>query len=222
MRILFVEDDAHLGESIQGALSAEGHAVDLLTDGIGVSSAVKSGDYCLLLLDQRLPGKTGIEIIRELRSIDIQIPILMLTACDEVAQKVEGLDAGADDYLTKPFDMSELFARIRSTLRRIGDKNPILRCGGFELDTVSRDLIFRGDPVIGLTARELTLIELLLRNKGRFLTKERLLEGIYNMDQHVQSNTVEVYISRLRRRFGRNSIETLRGIGYRVREDASV
>ena len=218
MRLLIVEDDKHLGESIHGALASVGYAVDWVSRGEGIAAIVKNGDYNLLLLDQRLPGKSGTDIIRELRRDGIQIPILMLTACDEVSQKVASLDAGADDYLTKPFDMSELFARIRSILRRIGDKNPVLSCGGLELDTVDHSVTFQGEQVKGLTAREIALIELLLRNKGRFLTKERLLEGIYNMDQHIQSNTVEVYISRLRRRFGRDFVETLRGIGYRINE----
>ena len=216
MRILFVEDDKHLGESLKGSFSYQGYAVDWETRGGTALSLLRTEMYDLLVLDNRLPDTTGIEMIKQIRRGGDQVPILMLTACDEVAQKINGLDAGADDYLTKPFDMNELFARVRSLLRRGGDKNPLLAAGALEMNTTTRTVLFNGNTIDGLTAKELSIIELLLRNKGRFITKERLAEGIYDIDHHVQSNTVEVYVSRLRRRFGKAIIESFRGLGYRI------
>jgi len=216
MRILFVEDDKHLGESVKGSFSYQGYAVDWETRGGTALSLLRTEKYDLLVLDNRLPDTTGIEMIKQIRRGGDQMPILMLTACDEVAQKINGLDAGADDYLTKPFDMNELFARVRSLLRRVGDKNPLLVAGALEMNTTTRTVLFDGNTIEGLTAKELSIIELLLRNKGRFITKERLEEGIYDLDHHVQSNTVEVYVSRLRRRFGKALIESFRGLGYRI------
>ncbi|MBK6511199.1 MAG: response regulator transcription factor [Haliea sp.] len=141
---------------------------------------------------------------------------MMLTACDEVEQKIAGLDAGADDYLIKPFDMNELFARVRSILRRSGEKNPLLCAGLLEMNTTTRSIFFAGESVDDLTAKELSILEMLMRNKGRFIAKERLAEAMYSLDHYVQSNTVEVYVSRLRRRFGKEIIESFRGLGYRI------
>jgi DNA-binding response OmpR family regulator len=215
MRILFVEDDKLLGESVRNTISAEGYAIDWLTCGENVAVAVTSNTYDLILLDQRLPGKSGIEILRELRAIGIQTPVLLLTACDAVSDKVAGLDAGADDYLTKPFDTNELFARIRSLLRRNSNKDPLLAANGLELDPATRRVRFHGNAINDLTVKEFALLEILMRNRGRFITKARLLEGINNWDEEVESNTIEVYISRLRRRLGHGMIETLRGVGYK-------
>ena len=215
MRILLVEDDNLLGESVAAALRAEGYATDWLTDGDSVPLTLATNTYDLLVLDQRLPGKPGIDILREIRADHLDIPVLLLTACDAVADKVAGLDAGADDYMTKPFELDELFARIRSLLRRRGNRTPLLRGGGIELDPASRVVTLNGAAVEDLTAKEFAILEILMRNRGRFVTKARLLEGINNWDEEVESNTVEVYISRLRRRFGRDIVETLRGVGYR-------
>jgi two-component system response regulator QseB len=215
MRILLVEDDKLLGESVRKTISAEGYAIDWLTSGENVAVAVTSNTYDLILLDQRLPGKSGIEILRELRAIGIQTPVLLLTACDAVSDKVAGLDAGADDYLTKPFDTNELFARIRSLLRRNSNKDPLLAANGLELDPATRRVRFHGNAINDLTVKEFALLEILMRNRGRFITKARLLEGINNWDEEVESNTIEVYISRLRRRLGHGMIETLRGVGYK-------
>lgn len=215
MRILLVEDDKLLGDSVKSTLSAEGYAIDWLTRGDKAALAARTNDYDLVLLDQRLPGKSGLDILRELRGARIDTPVLLLTACDAVSDKVAGLDAGADDYLTKPFDMDELFARIRSLLRRTGNKTPLLQASGLELDPATRQVSFRGSDIDDLTAKEFAVLEILMRNRGRFVTKARLLEGINNWDEEVASNTVEVYISRLRRRFGQEIIETLRGVGYR-------
>lgn len=215
MRILLVEDDVLLGESIKRPLGLEGYAVDWLTSGDSVALSLKTNTYDLILLDHRLPGKTGVEILNEMRSAGFEMPVLMLTACDEISDKVAGLDAGADDYLTKPFDMDELFARIRSLLRRRGKKSPLLVGNGLELDPASRYVKFNDAPVDDLTVKEFAILEILMRNQGRFVTKARLLEGINSWEEDVASNTIEVYVSRLRRRFGHSFIETLRGVGYK-------
>lgn len=217
MRILLVEDDGLLGDSVKDALSEEGYAVDWLTEGELVVSAVKAGAHDLVILDVRLPGKSGIAVLKDLRDEHIETPVLLLTACDAVSDKVAGLDAGADDYLTKPFEMDELSARIRSLMRRVGSKAPTLKADGLELDPATRQVVFQGREVDDLTAKEFSILELLLRNRGRFVTKSRLLEGSNSWDEETESNTVEVYISRLRKRFGRERIETLRGVGYRFK-----
>jgi len=214
---MLVEDDQLLGESVSQALGEEGYAVDWFTDGSLASPALKAESFDLVVLDRRLPGKSGIDILRAMRAAGAQTPVLMLTACDALQDKVDGLDAGADDYLTKPFDMDELFARVRSLLRRTGSKAPTLSAQSLEMDIANRRVTFRGDEVVDLTAKEFAILELLLRNRGRFVTKSRLLEGSNSWSEEVESNTVEVYISRLRKRFGRELIETLRGVGYRLK-----
>ncbi len=216
MRVLLVEDDHLLGDSIKTSIAAEGYAVDWLKEGGKVFTALKTNAYDLLVLDQRLPGKTGTEILKTVRAQGINTPVLLLTACDALHDKVAGLDAGADDYLTKPFDMDELFARMRSLLRRSGNKSPKISAGDLEVDLVNRLVIFKGEEIAGVTAKEFAVLEILLRNRGRFITKARLLESTSNWDEEVESNTVEVYISKLRKRFGHERIETMRGVGYRL------
>jgi len=217
MRILLVEDDQQLGDSVHRALCAEGYAVDWLDDGRLAVPAVTAESFDLVVLDLRLPGKSGLEILRALREQGVQTPVLLLTACDDLSDKVAGLDAGADDYLTKPFEMDELFARVRSLLRRSGLKAPTLRAEGLEMDPASRRVVFEGSEISDLTAKEFAILEMLLRSRGRFVTKHRLLEGSSSWGEEVESNTVEVYVSRLRKRFGHDRIETLRGVGYRLK-----
>jgi len=217
MRILLVEDDAYLGDSVSQALGAEGYAVDWLKDGSLAAAALQSESFDAVVLDVRLPGKSGIQVLHSLRAQGLQTPVLLLTACDALEDKVAGLDAGADDYLTKPFDMDELFARVRSLMRRTGLKTPVLRAGDLELDPASHRVVFRGEDIADLTAKEFAILELLIRNQGRFVTKARLLEGSSSWGEEVESNTVEVYVSRLRKRIGHERIETLRGVGYRLK-----
>lgn len=215
MRILLVEDDHLLGDTVQRALEAEGYAADWLREGNLALATLKAETYDLAVLDLRLPGQSGLEILRAMRQQQMETPVLVLTACDDIRDKVDVLDSGADDYLTKPFDMDELFARVRSLLRRTGSRAPTLQGGEVVMDPAARSVFYQGRPIPDLTAKEFAILELLLRNKGRFVTKQRLLEGSTSWGEEVESNTVEVYISRLRKRFGHDRIETLRGVGYR-------
>jgi two-component system response regulator QseB len=216
MRILLVEDDQLLGDTVNQALAADGYAVDWITQGSHAVPALQAENFDLVILDLRLPGRSGIEIVGAMRAQEVHTPVLMLTACDALSDKVAGLDAGADDYLTKPFEMDELFARVRSLLRRTGTKAPTLKAEGLEMDPASRRVVFQGSEITDLTAKEFAILELLLRNRGQFVTKNRLLEGSNSWDEEVESNTVEVYVSRLRKRLGHERIETLRGVGYRL------
>tara|TARA_R110002110_G_scaffold205066_7_gene416913 strand:- start:37830 stop:38498 length:669 start_codon:yes stop_codon:yes gene_type:complete len=216
VRVLLVEDDSQLGESLEAAIRLESYAVDWLTSGEPVRSTLASTHYDILIMDLGLPGITGLQVLRQLRADRHGLPVLLLTARNALSDRVDGLDAGADDYLSKPFEMDELFARMRSLLRRGGERRALLlQSGELALDPVDRVVIVAGE-VADLTAREFAILEILMRNSGRFVSRERLEEGIYSWGEEVGSNTVEVYISRLRKRFGSNSIETMRGMGYRM------
>lgn len=216
MRILLAEDDTQLGESLEEALRLEGYALDWLRSGEQVRSALAATPYDLLILDLGLPRVPGLQVLRQLRVDKHRLPVLVLTARNTVADKVDGLDAGADDYLTKPFEIAELFARVRALLRRRGDHRAgCLDAAGISLDPVHRQ-VWLQDEELTLTAREFAILEILMRNAGRFVSRGRLEEGIYSWGEEVESNTVEVYISRLRKRFGSAAIETMRGVGYRI------
>ena len=221
MRILLVEDDALLGDAIQAGLKQAGHAVDWTRDGVAADVALTSGDYAAVVLDLGLPRKDGLTVLRELRARKQALPVLVLTARDTVDDRITGLDAGADDYLLKPFDMGELNARLRALLRRAGGKPaPVLAASGITLDPASREVRYRGDPV-ELSAREFALLLALMQHPGRALSRAQLEEHLYAWGEEIGSNAVEVYVHHLRRKLGPNAIRTLRGIGYVVaREEA--
>lgn len=216
MRILLAEDDRQLGESLNHALTLDGYTVDWIRRGDAVAAAMFAASPDALILDIGLPGISGLDILRNLRRKGIQTPVMLLTARDSVADRVSGLDTGADDYLGKPFDMNELSARLRSLLRRSGGiAAPVLVAGELEIHADSRQIVYRQHQSI-LPAKEMAVLEVLARNRGHFVARDRLEESIYRWGEEIGSNTVEVYIHHLRKRLGSDAIETLRGVGYRL------
>jgi len=218
MRILLVEDDYQIGESLKSAMIMENYAVDLVSDGAKVIPMLRAGDYDLMVLDLDSPDVSGFEILKQVRDDNDPLPIVVLTARDSTQDKVTVFDMGADDYLTKPFDLEEMFARLRSLLRRsYGRSRPVLVSGNVELDPKAK-LVTKDGEMVTLTAKELSILETLMSRAERFVSKARLEAGMYAWGNEVGSNTVEVYISRLRKYFGSDFIETLRGVGYRVKK----
>jgi DNA-binding response OmpR family regulator len=216
MRILVVEDDPMIGKTLQQALQQDGYAVDWVTDGRAAQEALATGAdaYAMVLLDLGLPRKSGIELLRELRREGNRVRVLVVTARDAVADRVAGLDAGADDYLTKPFSLDELTARMRALLRRdVVREDNVLRHGTLVLDPVSHRVTKDGQPV-ELSAREFALLAALLERPGAALSKAQLEERIYRWGEEVESNAVEVHVHNLRKKLGNETIRTLRGIGY--------
>ncbi len=214
MRLLLVEDDAMIGAAAREGLRQEGHAVDWVRDGAQAELAVANGVYDLVLLDLGLPRRDGLTVLRSLRAKGDDVPVLVLTARDAVADRVAGLDAGADDYLVKPFDLDELAARVRAVLRRrAGRAAAVLRLGELEIDTAARTVQWRGKPV-ALSAREYALLEALADRPGAFLTRAQLEERLYGWDEEIGSNAVEVHIHALRRKLDPALIRNVRGLGY--------
>jgi two-component system response regulator QseB len=207
-----------IGAGMQQALRQDGYAVDWVRDGVAAELAVRDNRYELLLLDLGLPRRDGFEVLQRLRAGGNDLPVLVLTARDEVADRVRGLDAGADDYLVKPFDLDELGARIRALLRRRrGSPAPVIALGALQVDPASRAVTLGGEPV-RLSAREFALLCALLAQPGRPLSRAQLEERIYGWDEEVESNAVEVHIHSLRRKLGADWIRNLRGVGYYVPE----
>ncbi|MBI3529310.1 MAG: response regulator transcription factor [Betaproteobacteria bacterium] len=218
MRILVVEDDLYLADGVSRSLSKSGHAVDIVTDGLTGEAALGATSYDLAILDLQLPWRNGLEVLRNYRAGGGLAPVLILTARSAVADRVSGLDAGADDYLAKPFDLAELEARVRSMLRRASSvPAPVLRHGALSLDTVGRRVEIDGERV-DLSAREVALLELLLLRAGRVVSKEGLLEKLYGAEEHAGENAVEVFVHRVRRKLepAGVSIRTFRGLGYMI------
>jgi two-component system OmpR family response regulator/two-component system response regulator QseB len=221
MRILLVEDDTLLGDALEAGLKQAGHAVDWVRDGISADTALAAEDYAAVVLDLGLPRKDGIEVLRGLRAKKRSLPVLILTARDTVDDRIKGLDAGADDYLVKPFDLGELNARLRALLRRAGGQpTPVLTAAGLSLDPATRRVLAEGREV-ELSAKEYALLHALMQHPGRALSRAQLEQHLYAWGEEIGSNAVEVYIHHLRRKLGADAIRTLRGIGYVVARDAA-
>ena len=216
MRLLLVEDDPMIGESVRAGLQQDGFAVDWVQDGRAAELALQTNAYDTLLLDLGLPRKAGLDVLAALRRRGDSIPVLILTARDAVADRVKGLDAGADDYLVKPFDLEELAARVRALLRRkSGSADPVIQVGGLILNPATHEVTLDGRQV-SLSAREFALIHALAARPGVVYSRAQLEEKLYGWGQEVESNTVEVYVHSLRRKLGANSIQNVRGVGYMV------
>jgi two-component system, OmpR family, response regulator len=214
MRVLLVEDDRMIGQGLQTALRQDHHAVDWMHDGESAAHALRTTAFDLMLLDLGLPGRDGLDVLRELRARGDHLPVIILTARDEVRDRIAGLDAGADDYILKPFDLDELGARMRSVVRRAaGRGDPTIQHGSIKLNTVTRTVEKDGVPV-QLSAHEYRVLEALLQRPGAVLSRAQLEDRLYGWDEPIESNAIEVYIHGLRRKLGSDAIRTLRGVGY--------
>jgi two-component system OmpR family response regulator len=223
MRVLVVEDEPKMATLVARGLREEGHAADVAARGEDALWMANSAPYDAIVLDVMLPGLDGFATCRQLREQGVWVPVLMLTARDAVGDRVHGLDAGADDYLLKPFSFAELLARLRALVRRAPAERPtLLEAGDLHLDPAARRA-WRGKTELELSAKEFALLELLLRRRGEALSRGQLLEGAWELGFESRSNLVDVYVRYLRdkidRPFGRHSIETVRGVGYRLRKD---
>ena len=214
MRMLLVEDDPMIGEAARQGLRQEGHTVDWVRDGREAEAAVGGAPYDAVLLDLGLPRRDGLAILKSWRSRAIEVPVLIITARDAVSDRVAGLDAGADDYLVKPFDLDELSARVRAVARRrSGRAESVVRVGELEIDTAARHVRWKGSDV-NLSAREYALLEALANRPGAYLTRAQLEERLYGWDEEIASNAVEVHIHALRRKLDPELIRNVRGVGY--------
>ena len=218
MRILLIEDDESLGEGIRTALRRAAFSVDWLRDGASALAAIKDGGIDLVVLDLGLPHMDGMEVIRQARQAGVALPILVLSARERASDRTLGLDAGADDYVAKPFDTHELLARVRALLRRTnGRTTPMLRVGALELDPARLAVVWRGKP-LDLPRREFALLRLLMEHRGRPISRESAQQRLYGWDEDVASNALDVHIHALRKKLDPALIRTLRGIGYALDE----
>jgi len=216
MRLLLAEDDRMIGASIERGLKQDGFAVDRVEDGRAAELALAENVHDLLVLDLGLPRKEGLDVLRAMRRRGDTKPVVIVTARDAVADRVAGLDAGADDYLVKPFALTELSARIRALLRRsAGRAEPLIAYGDIELNPITREARFRGAPV-ALSGRELALLEALLERPGAILSRAKLEEKLYGWNEEIESNAVEVHIHALRRKLGPDVIRNVRGVGWMI------
>jgi two-component system OmpR family response regulator len=216
MRLLLVEDDPMIGEAVQDLLRAEHYAVDWARDGDAADTALRTQAYDLVLLDLGLPRRDGLTVLRDLRTRKDRTPVLVATARDAVAQRIEGLDAGADDYVLKPYDLDELLARLRALLRRAaGRAEPVYEHQGVSINPATREATVQGQPVV-LSAREWAVLEPLIARPGRVLSRQQLEDKLYGWGDEVSSNAVEVYIHGLRKKLGADVLLNIRGVGYLV------
>ena len=218
MRLLLIEDDVALGEGIHQALVREGYTVDWLQDGSSALHALLSETFDAVVLDLGLPRMDGLEVLRRLRDSGSNLPVLILTARDATEDRIAGLDAGADDYLVKPFDLAELKARLRALLRRsAGRARVVIEHAGICLDPSTQQVSYHGTPV-PLTPKEYQLLHELLSPPGRVMTRDQLMQLLYGWNEEAESNTLEVHIHHLRKKLSSELIRTIRGVGYLVEE----
>ena len=216
MRVLIVEDDAMIGEAVHAGLKREGLAVDWVRDGEAADSALRLNTFDAVVLDLGLPRKNGLSVLKDLRARRQAMPVLILTARDAVTDKVQGLDAGADDYLVKPFDLAELSARLRALARRkAGRAEPAIEHAGVTIDTATKR-VTRDGREISLSGREYALLLALMERPGAILSRVQLEERLYGWGEEIESNAIEVHIHGLRKKLGADFIRNVRGIGYRV------
>ena len=216
MRLLLVEDDAMIGRAVRQGLGDAGFTVDWVMDGHAAELALGNGVYDLVMLDLGLPTKDGMTLLQELRGRRDSLPVLIVTARDGVPDRIAGLNAGADDYVLKPFDLDELVARVRALLRRrAGTGTPLLECGNLSLDP-ARKQVWQDGNEVNLSGREFALLEALMQRPGAVLSREQLEDTIYGWGEEVGSNAVEVHLHNLRRKLGPDSIRNVRGVGYKV------
>ncbi len=216
MRILLVEDDPMIGASVVSGLAGEGHAIDWVRNGGDVQGALATTPYALVLLDLGLPKRDGLDVLRDIRARRLDVPVLILTARDTVQDRVAGLDAGADDYLQKPFDLDELSARVRALLRRAaGRAEPLIERGALVLNPATHEVRWLGQP-IDVSGREFALLSALAERPGAVISRAQLEEKLYGWNESIGSNAVEVHVHNLRRKLGDDAIRTVRGLGYRL------
>ena len=216
MRILLIEDDPGLGNAVRDQIAAEGHMPDLAPTLSYARDLLATMPYDLILLDLGLPDGRGIDFLKALRAKGSVTPVMILTAHDRITERIEGLNAGADDYMVKPFDLAELSARIAAVARRYaGNPNPLITLGALKIDLAAH-AIHGPDGQIDLSQREWIIFEALLQRPGQIVSKSQIEDQIYAFDSEVESNTIEVYVSRLRKKLGKDVVQTLRGMGYRL------
>jgi two-component system OmpR family response regulator len=218
MRVLLVEDDMVLGSAVRDQIAADGHSVDWVQRLDAAGDYLRAAPYDLVLLDLMLPDGLGLNFLRKRRASGDVTPVIILTALDQISDRIDGLNAGADDYLVKPFDLQELTARLKAVARRYsGNPNPLVKIGELEIDIAART-IMRAGKTVTLTAREWALFEAFLQHPGNLFSKSQLEETLYTFDAEIESNTIEVHISRMRKKLGAGVIETVRGMGYRLEQ----
>lgn len=218
MKLLLVEDDPMIGESLSDGLVNEGHSLTWVQDGRSASLAIASDHFDIILLDLGLPQRSGLEVLREYRLSAGDAQVLIISARDEVADRVEGLDGGADDYLPKPFDFDELCARIRALARRRGRRDGLLSHQGLVLDPFSRSATFKTEP-IELTTSQFDILAALMETPGAVISRARLEQRLYGVNDQVESNTLDVFVHQLRRKLGSRFVRNVRGIGYALSDD---